>query len=175
MRQWGPIIAALVVAGCSDPAPTGAIQGSPSLLADVQFLLRPVTFSTQLRSQFEVPPCASQSKGRAQVTILVDGSIEAVTDINNRGAESVLFGHIHHVTPGAETGPIIWWLTTPVATALNLTGDRLEVRQAAWFAENPHFPNHLEAMVQLLAFPDKFYVNFHSVACPGGFVRGFLH
>jgi hypothetical protein len=34
--------------------------------------------------------------------------------------------------------------------------------------------SHAAALTALLATPSKFYVNFHSDNCPGGFARGFL-
>ena len=114
MRQWRSVVAALAVAGCSDPAPTSAINGSTRLLANVQSeSAPPVVFNTQMRSDIEVPACASASKGYAQIAILQDGTIQAIVIINNKGNESVRFGHIHHLNPGAATGPVIWWLTSP--------------------------------------------------------------
>ena len=175
MRQWHVYLAVLVVAGCSDPAPTSGILGNASLRASVQSgLVPPVVFNTQMRSELEVPTCASESKGHAQVKVLEDGRIEAAADINNKGGESVRFGHIHHLLPGQVTGPIIWWLTTPVGVDLNLTDEHIDVQQEGVFVTNPHFATAELALAELLSNPSSFYVNFHSDRCPGGFARGFL-
>ena len=175
MRHWGAYLAALVVAGCSDPTPTSGMLGRASLRASVQSgLVPPAVFNTQMRSELEVPACASESKGHAQVKVLEDGTIEAAATINNKGGESVRFGHIHHLPPGQATGPIIWWLTTPVGVDLNLTEEHVDVQQEGVFVANPHFATAELALAELLSDPGSFYVNFHSDVCPGGFARGFL-
>ncbi len=94
--------------------------------------------------------------------------------INNKGGESVRFGHIHHLPPGQASGPIIWWLTTPVGVDLNLTEERIDVQHEGVFVANPHFATAELALAELLSDPSSFYVNFHSDVCPGGFARGFL-
>lgn len=175
MRHWGSVAAALVFAGCSDPTPTSAIGGNTRLLANAQSeSVPPIVFNTQLRSEIEVPACASESKGYAQIAILLDGTIESLAIINNKGNESVRFGHIHHLNPGQTTGPIIWWLTSPIGVDLNLTERHLDIRQDGAFVANPHFATDELALAELLGDPSSFYVNFHSDVCPGGFARGFL-
>jgi hypothetical protein len=168
-------MAALVAAGCGDPTPTSTIGDSAPRLNNVQSeLAPPLVFNTQMRSALEVPACASASKGHAQVKILQDGTIEASVIINNTGGESVRFGHIHHLDPGQATGPIIWWLTTPIGVDLDLTEQHIDVRQQGVFVANPHFATAELALAELLGDPGSFYVNFHSDICPGGFARGFL-
>jgi hypothetical protein len=175
MRQWHALIAALAVAGCGDPTPTDALGDRTALLSSAQSELAPPTvFNTQMRSELEVPACASESKGHAQVKVHQDGSIDAVALINNKGDESVRFGHIHHLDPGEATGPIIWWLTSPVGQDLDITDRHIDVRQAGVFVTNPHFTTAELALAELLSDPSSFYVNFHSDACPPGFARGFL-
>jgi hypothetical protein len=134
----------------------------------------PIVFNTQMRSELEVPLSTSDSKGHAQIKILADGTIESMVMINNMGDESVRFGHIHHLNPGGQTGPIIWWLSSPVGVDLNLTDRHLEFRQQGIFSANAHFANHDVALAELLRDPASFYVNFHSDNFPGGFARGFL-
>lgn len=173
MKRWIGLAAGIaMVAACADQAPTSTERGGPSLSAQ-----GPVTvFNTQLRSELEVPTSTSESKGHAQVKVFEDGTIESKVIINNKGGETVRFGHIHRLSPGALTGPIIWWLTTPVGTNLGLTDRHIDIRQQALFVpstSNP-FSSHDEALAELLANPSDFYVNFHSNAFPGGFARGFL-
>jgi hypothetical protein len=93
---------------------------------------------------------------------------------NNKGGESGRFGHIHHLNTGAATGPIIWWLSSPVGTDLNLTDQHLQFAQQAAFVSNTHFDDHATTLAELLAKLQDRYANFHSDACTGGCARGFL-
>jgi hypothetical protein len=177
MRYWGRVIAALAVAGCSSSTPnaeriTG--QNSPAFSSVASEEAPPIVFETQMRSDIEVPACASESQGHAQIKILQDGTIESIVILNNKGDESVRFGHIHHLNPGATTGPIIWWLSSPVGVDLNLTDRHIDIRQVGVFVTNPHFTSAASGLAELLAHPGSFYVNFHSDHCPGGVARGFL-
>lgn len=177
MRNWGKVVAVLAVAGCSGPTPTvGPIAGQDiSLLASAASEdAPPIVFNTQMRSDIEVPACASESQGHAQIKILQDGTIESTVILNNKGDESVRFGHIHHLNPGATTGPIIWWLSSPVGVDLNLTDRHIDIRQDGIFVPNLHFASAAAALAELLSNPSSFYVNFHSDHCPGGIARGFL-
>jgi hypothetical protein len=161
-----------LAAACADQAPSPTEGGTPSLSASGAV---PATvFNTQLRAELESPISTSESKGHAQIKVFQDGTIESVVIINNKGDETVRFGHIHHLNPASATGPIIWWLTAPTGINLMLTDRHIDVRQQAVFVANAHFATHEEAVAALLADPSSFYVNFHSNAFPGGFARGFL-
>lgn len=171
-RLIGVAAGIVMFAACADPAPTSTEREGPSLSSHAP----PTVFNTQLRSELEVPTSTSESKGNAQIKVFQDGTIESKVIINNKDGESVRFGHIHYVTTAATTGPVVWWLTSPLFTDLNLTDRHLDIRQEAIFvasASNP-FSTHEEALAELLANPSDFYVNFHSDAFPGGFARGFL-
>lgn len=173
MRHWHALVAVLALAACADEPSTGPARFAPSLSVGSEGA-PPIVFNTQMRSELEVPLSTSESKGHAQIKVLADGTIESQVIINNKGEESVRFGHIHHVTPGATTGPVIWWLSNPVGTDLNLTDRHLEFRQTGIFVTNAHFTSHDAALAVLLSDPASFYVNFHSDNFPGGFARGFL-
>src|SRR5438093_12199977 len=178
MRFWGRVVAVLAVAGCSGSVPnadhiTG--QNVPILASSVASdEAPPIVFNTQMRSNIEVPACASEFEGHAQIKIFQDGTIESIVILNNKGVESVRFGHIHHLNAGATPGPVIWWLSSPVGVDLNLTDRHIDIRQNGIFAANPHFSTGAAALAELLANPSSFYVNFHSDNCPGGVSRGFL-
>ena len=173
MRHWHALIAVVAVAACADQPSTGPARFAPSLSVGSGGA-PPTVFNTQMRSELEVPTSTSESKGHAQIKVLADGTIESQVIINNKGGESVRFGHIHHVNPGATTGPVIWWLSNPVNVDLNLTGRHLVFRQEGIFVANAHFASHAVALAVLLRDPASFYVNFHSDNFPGGFARGFL-
>src|SRR5437016_14182537 len=122
MRYASKVVAALAVAACGGSAPTTQpITGASvaQLASAASEEAPPIVFNTQMRSDIEVPACASESQGLAQIKVLQDGTIESMVIINNKGDESVRFGHIHHLAGGATTGPIIWWLTSPVGTNLH--------------------------------------------------------
>ena len=178
MRCWSGVVAVLAFAACSGSAPnadriTG--QNAAILASSVASEAAPPTvFNTHMRSDIEVPACASESQGLAQIKILQDGTIESMVIINNKSDESIRFWHIHHLAAGASTGPIIWWLTSPVGTDLNLTDRHIDIRQNGIFVANPHFMSGAAALAELLANPSSFYVNFHSDHCPAGVARGFL-
>jgi len=178
MRYWGKVVAVFAVAGCSGSVPnadhiTG--QNVPILASSVASdEAPPIVFNTQMRSDIEVPACATESQGLAQLKILQDGTIESLVILNNKGDESVKFGHIHHLAPGATTGPVVWWLSSPVGANLHLTDRHIDIRQVGIFVTNPHFASAQAGLDELLAHPGDFYVNFHSDNCPAGFARGFL-
>jgi len=177
MRYWGRVVAALAVAGCSSSAPTAepiTQHYTLSFSSAASEAAPPIVFNTQMRSDIEVPACVSESQGLAQIKILQDGTIESMVILNNKSDESVRFGHIHHLNAGASTGPIIWWLTSPVGVDLNLTDRHIDVRQVGVFVSNPHFASAEAGLAELLSNPGSFYVNFHSDHCPGGVARGFL-
>jgi hypothetical protein len=164
----------VAVAACADQPSTGPERFAASLSVGGSEGAPPIVFNTQMRSELEVPLSTSESKGHAQIMVLAGGTIESTVIINNKGDESVRFGHIHHLNPGQPTGPVIWWLSNPVGVDLNLTDQHLEFRQQGIFTANTHFANHDAALAELLRDPSSFYVNFHSDAFPGGFARGFL-
>jgi len=177
MRYWSRVVAALAVAGCSSAGPSPdriLADNTVKLASEASDEAPPIVFNTQMRSDIEVPACESESQGLAQIKVLQDGTIESMVIINNKGDESVRFGHIHHLAGGATTGPIIWWLTSPVGTNLHLTERHIDIRQTGIFVANPHFASAHAALAELLANPGRFYVNFHSDHCPGGVARGFL-
>ena len=177
MRRIFSVLAVLSLVGCSSESPSSP-EDSRSLASLLgasadNASAPPTLFNTQMRNELESPACPSEAKGHAHISVGQDGVIDSRVTLVNKG-ESVRFGHIHHLNAGAATGPIIWWLTSPVSQDLNLTDKHLQFTQAGTFVTNTHFADHDAALAALLANPSEFYVNFHSDACPGGFARGFL-
>ena len=183
MRRVLGVVCGLIALACSEQAPSSpepfvslaSILGA-SAAADHGSAHGPVTvFATQLRSEFEFPTCVSASQGEANIKVRPDGTIESHVNINNKGAENVFFGHIHHKDVGSQTGPIVWWLTSPFGARLNLTDRHLSfIQDGVFSATNGHFATHAAALAAFLANPSQFYVNFHSTRCPPGFIRGNL-
>lgn len=172
MKRWMVVALCGAVAACADTGLPSAGPDARSL--NVSDAVPATVYNTQLRAELEVPTSTSDSKGHAQIKVYRDGTIESMVIINNKGDESVRFGHIHHVNTGSTTGPVIWWLSSPVGTDLNLTDRHIDIRQLGIFVANAHYATHEDALAALLANPSEFYVNFHSDAFPGGFARGFL-
>ena len=181
MRRVLGVVCGLIALACSEQAPSSPepFISLASILgegASANNSAAPIVMATQMRNELESPACPSESKGHAEIKVDQAGTIHSHVTLNNKGAESVRFGHIHHLNTGAATGPIIWWLSSPIGTDLNLTDRHLTFAQAgAFVTQNPsHFATHEAALARLLTNPEEFYVNFHSDRCPGGFARGFL-
>lgn len=128
-------------------------------------------YNTQLPSELEVPVSTSESKGHAQIKVMSDGTIESVVIINNKGDETIRFGPIHHLNPGAPTGPVIWWLTAPTGVNLGITDRHVDIRQNGAFVSKRILPLTRRRSRSCCGDPASFYVNFHSNACPGGCAR----
>lgn len=179
MRRVLGVVCGLAALACSESTPSSPeeFRSLASILSDGGSANRrdgSTDMETQLLNALESPPCPSDSRGHAHLKINQNGTIDSDVQIGNRGNESVRFGHIHHLNTGAATGPIIWWLTSPIGVDLNLTAKHLAFSQQAVFTTNTHYASHAAALAALLTSPEQFYVNFHSDNCPGGFARGFL-
>jgi CHRD domain-containing protein len=164
----------LLAAACTDVPPTSTgrnaatltqAEGGPvsSASADVA----PIVFNTELRAENEPNNAStSDSKGRAQVVVLPDGTIEFTLVINNKSSETYTRAHIHKGPTGVN-GPIHWDFLeggVPVATI----GDQpATLRGIAR-------PRAAAVLDDLLAHPDQYYVNVHSTVFAGGAMRGQL-
>ena len=181
MRRVIGVVCGLVALACSENSPSSPERfvSLASILqpsANNSDLAPPTVFNTTMLSSLESPACTSDSKGNAHVSVDGGGTVHSNVHINNQGDEVIRFGHIHHLNVGAATGPIIWWVSAPTGTNLQLTDRNLRFTQVGDFnATNGHFATHADAVAELLENPGDFYVNFHSNSCPGGFARGFLN
>jgi CHRD domain len=169
MRGSFAVVAGLVmVAGCTDPAPTEMPGGTrvlaPSLSNGSEGAPIAV-FNTQLRAENEPNNAStSASKGHAQVKILADKTVEFTLFVNNKDAEAMTRAHIHRGAVGVN-GPIHWDFHEPPDPVV--VGDHIMLRGVAR-------PRAAASPDDLLANPAQYYVNVHSQRIPGGFVRGQL-
>jgi hypothetical protein len=180
MRRALSLVSLVAVLACSAesasaPEPFVSLASVLGASANSSALNPPIVFNTQMRSALESPACISDSKAHAHVAVQGDGSIHSDVAVNNQGDEVVRFGHIHYVNNlTTNTGPIIWWIS-PIGVNQQSTERTLRFRQLGEYSStNGVFATEADALAELLANPDDFYVNVHSNNCPGGFARGFL-
>lgn len=127
----------------------------------------PVVFNVQMRAEDEPNNAStSASKGHAQVKVYQDGTIEFTFTINNKGDETFTRAHIHKAPAGAN-GPIHWDFLEPADPATSISDQPSQLRGVAR-------PRAAAVVADLLANPSGYYVNVHSLAFPGGAVRGQL-
>lgn len=167
MRRSVAVAAAFALAACADDSLTTAGGSretvSPSLTAGEA----PVVFNTQLRAENEPNGAStSESKGHAQVVVQSDGIVEFTLFLNNKGDETFTRAHIHKA-PAGSNGPIHWDFLEPASAATNLTGTHPSLAGVGR-------PRAAASVADLLANPEQYYVNVHSVSVPGGAVRGQL-
>jgi hypothetical protein len=177
MRRLISLVGLAAVAGCTDPAPTETPGGtralSPTLSAGSEGSPPIAVFNTQLRAENEPNGAStSESKGHAQVKVFADGTIRFTLVINNnKGGETFHRAHIHKA-PAGVNGGIHWDFLeagNPVASIGGHPSTLQGVARARTFS-NPNLPS----LADLLANPAGYYVNVHSLAFPGGAIRGQL-
>jgi CHRD domain-containing protein len=153
-------ILALALAGC------GSDNSTPTTPSNL------VIFSTSLTPQAEVPPITtaeSVARGTATITIHKDtNQIDFQCSVTGFPAGSALNNaHIHG--PNAPAGvPASVFVGTGISAAnfptLNNGAATFQITQTAT----------ADQINQILANPQNFYFNLHSVANPGGVMRGQL-
>jgi len=164
------VCAIIAVAACVDQAPTN-IAGNTSSIRTPSFSLtqeaNPIVFNVTLRSENEPNGAStSESKGHAQVKVYEDGTIEFVFTVNNKSGETFTRSHIHKGVAGVN-GPIHWDFLEPADPATSISDQPAQLRGIAR-------PRAAAVLADLLANPSGYYVNVHSIAFPGGAVRGQL-
>ena len=124
------------------------------------------TFVTILSAENEIPGCPAgvESGAHGVAVIQIDdltGEIRYRVVATNRPATMAGSpgGHIHGPAPATGTAPIV--------VPFELTGLNTG-RVAAGTATNP------ELAAAILAYPENYYVNVHTTACPPGTIRGQL-
>jgi hypothetical protein len=164
-----------VLAGCADTAPTGTDEhahgpaaGTVSSAPTLARASAPTdVFNVQLRAEQEPNNAStSESKGHAQVKVLEDGTLEFVMTINNKGDETFTRAHIHKA-PAGSNGPIHWDFLEAGVPVASISGHPVTLRVIGR-------ARAAAVLGDLLANPDQYYVNVHSIAFPGGAVRGQL-
>jgi hypothetical protein len=120
----------------------------------------------KLAAKNEVPtPTDSTAKGHTHIKVRNDGTIEFKTQINNRGRENFVAGHVHEA-PVDDNGPIVVELFVPPAPAT--TARHIKQRDVVTPKEGAIEP------ADLCQDPSAFYVNYHTEDLPDGAIRGQL-
>lgn len=162
MKRTGWVVLSALALGCSENAPT-ATGGDPfeGLLTDITANATGlVRYDLILTPGEEVPPANSQGYGVMRIAITRNDVLEAGIRIYNPGCETIVAGHIH-LAPVGVTGPVV----VPLFSG-SITPKRETLRARTQLA-----PDLAQA---LRDNPDAYYVNYHSTAFPGGFIRAQL-
>ena len=143
-------------------------------------------FEAHLDGANEVPPVATDTFGKAEIAF-DDG--EAEVEIEVRDGVRITMAHIH-CAPAGVNGPIVVWLAG-IAPPLTPPGDASQgyevdggwienevvtdenVRPTSGSGPCPEVITDLDSLREA-ARNGNAYVNVHSVAHPGGVVRGQL-
>jgi len=118
-----------------------------------------------LTAENETPPTTSAAKGKTQIKVRNDGTIEFKTRINNKNAETFVAGHIHEAPVGVA-GPIVVPLFVPPAQPTSAR----HIKQSGVAT-----PNSGTTGADLCEDPSAYYVNYHTTVFPLGAIRGQLH
>jgi len=163
---------ATLLAACAEP-----VAGPPDFEMPVQFAAGGMAghhFGTPLSGGEEVPPVATQARGVAQFWLSEDGT-ELSYKLIAANIDAVTQSHIHIGAFGAN-GPVVVFLFGPVAGGVDsngvlaegtITAANLIARPAIGFGAT---------MEELIAASEagNAYVNVHTMAFPGGEIRGQL-
>ena len=157
----------VVAVGCADPTPTSTEAANRSLSPSLSIGSDGAVFNTDLRSDEEPNGAStSESKGHAQVKVLSDGTVEFTLIINNKADETFTRAHIHKAPAGANGG--IHWDFLEAGVPVASIGGQPSTLRGVGRARSA------AVLADLLANPDQYYVNVHSVLFPGGAIRGQL-
>jgi hypothetical protein len=119
----------------------------------------------RLAATNETTGSTSTAKGHTLIKVRQDGTIEFKTQINNKNHETFIAGHIHQAPIGVA-GPIV----VPLFVAPAPPTSARHIKQSGMAT-----PNAGTTGAALCQNPGAYYVNYHTIAFPGGAIRGQLH
>lgn len=132
----------------------------------------PLQFAASLSGGQEVPPVATIGSGSARLAADAAGSVLQVQVVASH-LRDLTQGHIHLGRPG-ENGPVVLWLYgLPAQRPVDLGQGALLVNRSFTAADltGPLAGMPLSALIQQMQVGNT-YVNLHTVANPGGEIRG---
>ena len=154
------LIVGLVVA-CVVTAPTPSVAPAKSGRGTLCVL------HAQPAAKNETTGSTSTATGHTLIKVGNDGAIEFKTQINNKNHEMFLAGHIHQAPVGVA-GPIVVPLFVSPAPATS-------ARHIKQSGEAMPAAGTTTTGAALCQNPSAYYVNYHTMAFPGGAIRGQLH
>ena len=118
----------------------------------------------KLAAMNETTSSTSTAKGHTLIKVRTDGTIEFKTRIVNKNNETFVAGHIHQAPVGVA-GPVV----VPLFVAPSPATSARHIKQSGTAT-----PNTGTTGANLCQNPSVYYVNYHTLAFPGGAIRGQL-
>lgn len=134
-------------------AQTGLVRG--------QLTQDPLTFSANLRGDEEGTIEDPDASGAAKVIFTSMFTLDTVVALTRPSTDEVMMAHIHDGPLAVKTGPIL----------INLLGGTFSQNERA-INGTTEFTGR--TFSRIIAAPDQFYVNVHTMAAPDGIARGQL-
>jgi hypothetical protein len=126
-------------------------------------------YGARLGGENEVPPVDTDAWGFVQFKLNKDGTVLTYR-LFAIGLEDGTASHIHLGAPGVNGGVVVW-LFGPVAGGMDVTGIAAQGEITAEDLVGALAGQPLSALVEQIEAGNA-YVNFHTVANPGGEIRG---
>lgn len=130
-------------------------------------------FVAPLTGEEEVPPVDTQARGLAKFQLASDGT-ELRYRLIAANIEDVLMAHIH-LAPAGENGEVVAWLYPDAPPPQLIEGRFAGVLATGVVTEDdlvgPLAGASIEDLIEAMSSGDT-YVNVHTVANPGGEIRG---
>ena len=184
MRVFQPFITAMACASCLSMAFAQPMTTTPAIMAGGVFgagteLTRTVTLEAQLSPLNQNPAVASRASGMAMVTIRLDrtsassatptsGSVSVSIEATTPESEVITASHIHRGRAGVN-GPVVLDFLLP-GSSTTAAGQPATLKNQ--FAVTT--PEMVSVLAEIVANPQAFYVNVHTMSNPGGHIRGQL-
>jgi hypothetical protein len=163
---------AVVAGGCAQPDATEPHTITVPVFAQAVDGTA-MNMRTHLSGAGENPPTTTEAQGQAIFQVSADGT-ELHYKLNVANIQDALMAHIHHAAPGSNGGIVVWLY--PSAPPAQLIPGRFEGTLGEGVITDAQVIGDLAGtgVAGLLAAMQagNTYVNVHTVAHPGGEIRG---